>query len=145
MNVCFSFQMSCVPALCVPTERPASTEWRSCRLSGGSCSAERRSKPTRAKYTNLITVFFGGFSGFLFHLCDLIQAVSNQNMPFQMAWGYLWLIKQKTCFIIFPLLFVSLFDHTGMFNLKLMTLLILQKLHLITVNKEMKYRNLKLN
>ncbi len=54
----FFFQMSCVPAWCVPTERPASTEWRSCRLSGGNCSAERRSKPTRAKYINQITGFF---------------------------------------------------------------------------------------
>lgn len=66
--ICVCLQMSCVPALCAPTERPASTEWRSCRLSDGSCSAERRSKPTRTKYTNLTAVFFffGSHTPFVF-------------------------------------------------------------------------------
>lgn len=62
----FFFQMSCVPASCAPTERQASTEWRSCRLSDGNCSAERRSKPTRAKYTNQAALLW--FSDFLLHL-----------------------------------------------------------------------------
>lgn len=52
VSISVYFQMSCVPASYVPTERPASTEWRSCRLSDGSCSAEKRSNPTRTKYIN---------------------------------------------------------------------------------------------
>lgn len=50
--------MNCVPALCVPTERLVSTEWKSSKLSGGNSSAERRSKHTRAKYVHCFLFIF---------------------------------------------------------------------------------------
>lgn len=74
--------MSSVPALYVPTERPASTEWRSCRLSDGKCSTGRRSKPTRAKYTNLTAVFSGSQASFC--ICaTLVRQSQNKTCHFR--------------------------------------------------------------
>lgn len=73
--------MNCVPASCVPTERPVSTEWKSSKLSGGNSSAERRSKPTRAKYGHCFLLIFNFFiSWLLLHVCELTQTVSKQNI-----------------------------------------------------------------
>lgn len=60
-----AFQMSCAPASCVLTERQVSTGWRSCRVSGGNCSAERKSRPIRAKYISP--------EGFVFHTSSNIS------------------------------------------------------------------------
>lgn len=73
-----AFQMSCAPASCALTERRASTGWRSCRASGGNCSAERRSRPIRAKYISP--------EGLVFHTSSHIsvtwvisQAIAKRN------------------------------------------------------------------
>lgn len=76
----FAFQTSCVPASCAPTERRSSTGWRSCRFSGGNCSAERRSRPIRSKYISPGGLSFHTSSCISVTLVTLVsQAIEIQN------------------------------------------------------------------
>lgn len=143
-NIIFlCLQMSCVPALCAPTERPASTEWRSCRLSDGSCSAERRSKPTRTKYTNVTAVFFFLALTLPLYLCDITQLCSlKAKHAFSDGLRLrLLLIHQrenwKNMFHHFPPpLLLPLWSHKMVtFNSSLMTFLILKKWPFISAYK----------